>query len=353
MIEVNFRKVSETACFIPHQFKNPAWNEKKDFSVILSCMTYGKLVYTCEMREFLTRKNKTATFNNEVHYGILQHENSYVAIAYKPKEPSNISAAYAEKVAYDVYERTIATHTGNHFIPPTIVRTMPDGRVASCQFFVETADDEDMWNPITRETVFKSAPHDVVQELSVFNTVFNDWDRHPGNFLAPWREGCFHFASIDNESIENKGFLPVWGQRNYIPVFFTDDNRATAHKELHLPKDITLADFSSLLSENGFQEIPRIKNIFNNLANRGDGNRICLIKSGALSVCFHQGNESAFPLPKAPYPDVLVETYRHLDRAILDECFHPLVALDPDRFGTRVSDILSRRDMFLSAILEL
>jgi hypothetical protein len=205
-----------------------------------------------------------------------------------------------------------------------------------------------MWNPAFRETVFKTAPHDVIQEMSVFNAVFNDWDRHPGNFLATYRDDRFHFASIDNESIENKGFLPVWGQRSYVPVFFTDDSRATTHKELQLPKDITLAEFSLLLSENGFQEIPRIKTIFNNLINRGDGHRTCLIKNGALSFRFHQGNESAFPLPKAPYSEVLVNTYRHLDRAILDECFQPLVALDPDRFGTRVSDILSRRDMFLN-----
>jgi hypothetical protein len=223
--------LDETTYFISDNFRNVAWDEKKDFSAVLDCMINGTLIYTCGMREFLERKGKTARFNNEVHYGILKYENFYMAVAYKPKELSDVSAAYAEKVAYDIYERAIAPHTGNHFIPPTVIRIMSDGRVASYQFFVETEDQEDMWNPAFRETVFKTVSHEVVQEMAVFNTVFNDWDRHPGNYLATLRENRYHLASIDNESIENKGWLLQWGQRSYIPVFFTDDCRANIQKE--------------------------------------------------------------------------------------------------------------------------
>lgn len=340
--------IAETP-FIPENFKNPAWDEKKDLSAILDCMRKGDLIYTCEMRTFLERRHKTATFNNEVHYGILKQENFHVAVVYKPKEASDVSAAYAEKVAYDIYETVIAPHTGHHFIPPTVVRTMSDGRVASCQFFVETDDEEDMWNPAFREKVFKTLPHEVVQEIAVFVSVFNDWDRHPGNDLATWREDRFHLALIDNESIENRGWLPGWGERTYVPVFFTEDPRANIQKELHLSKEITLPDFKSLLADHGFKEVPRMRVIFNNLVNRGDGKRVCLISNNALLVCFHQGNEKAFPLPKGPYPQALIEIYRRLNKESLDACFQPLVKLDPERFSTRVSDILLRRDMFLSA----
>jgi hypothetical protein len=117
--------------------------------------------------------------------------------------------------------------------------------------------------------------------------------------------------------------------------------------EFCLPIDITLEKFNSFLFEFGFKEVPRIKVIFNNLVNRADNNRACFISDGTLSICFHQGNESAFPLPKKPYSPVLIETYRRLNRQILDDCFQPLVELNPQRFGTRVSDILLRRDMFL------
>ncbi|MGH7806911.1 MAG: hypothetical protein ACRENT_02360 [Thermodesulfobacteriota bacterium] len=312
-------------------------------------MQNGDLVYSLPMRTFLGGKNKTAQFNNEVHYGILKYKNSYVAVVYKPKEGSDISAAYAEKVAYDIYEKAIAPYTGNHVIPPTIVRAMPDGRVASCQFFVETGDQEDMWNSVFREAVFTSTSESI-QEMAVYNTIFNNWDNHPGNYLATWREGCFHLASIDNEAIENKGYLPEWGERNYVPVFFTNDDRASVQKELRLPKDITLADFNALLLEHGFKEVPRIKTIFNNLVDRGDSHRICLIANGVFWVRFHQGNQEAFPSPKGPYSQILIETYRRLDRAILGECFRPLVELDPERFSTRVSDILARRDMFLNSL---
>lgn len=105
-----------------------------------------------------------------------------------------------------------------------------------------------------------------------------------------------------------------------------------------------------MVLEHGFAEVPRIRVIFNNLVQRGEGNRICLIRDGVLSVCYHQGNQSAFPLPKAPYSPVLVDTYRRLTKEVLDPCFQPLVQLDPQRFGTRVADILQRREMFLSAV---
>jgi hypothetical protein len=343
-------KVPEEGPFIPENFRNPLWDDRRDYSAVLECMQKGDLIYTCEMKVFLERKNKEAKFNNEVHYGILKHGNSYVAIAYKPKGPSDISSAHAEKVAYDVYEKAIAPHTGHHFVPPTIVRTMPDGRETCCQFFVETDDQEDMWKYEFRERVFAKASPEVVQEIALFNAVFNDWDCHPGNYLATQREGHLYFARIDNESIENKGWLLKWGDRSYIPAFFSDDARAQVQKEIHLAQDITLDGFKSIVLEHGFAEVPRIRVIFNNLCQRGEGNRVCLIRDGVLSVCYHQGNQSAFPLPKAPYSPVLVDTYRRLTKEVLDPCFQPLVQLDPKRFGTRVADILQRRDMFLSAV---
>ncbi|MES2198731.1 MAG: hypothetical protein V4489_00990 [Chlamydiota bacterium] len=345
----NVFKLDTSIQFIPEGFKNPEWDESKDYKEALPCMEKGVLVYTCNMRDFLEKKGKKATFNNEVHYGILEYENSYIAVAYKPKKDSDITAAYAEKVAYDLYERLIAPHTGHHIVPPTIVREMPDGRLSSLHFFVETRDEEDMWNPDFRKTVFATASKDAVQETSIYNAVFNDWDRHPGNYLATQRNGHFYLASIDNESIENKGLLLKWGERSYIPVFFTGDIRAKPQKELKFPEDITLVDFTSILSEHGFQKVPTIKNVFNNLIARGDSNRSLVIGNGIASIAYHQGNSAAFPLPQEPYNPLLIKIYSDLDKATLDECFHPLVQLDPDRFGKRTSEILARRDMFLAA----
>ncbi|NNM42969.1 MAG: hypothetical protein HKM07_01325 [Chlamydiae bacterium] len=335
------------APFDPRGFINPEWSERGDYSSVLPCMEKGELVYSCDMRTFLNERKKTARFNNEVHYGILHYQDTYVAVAYKPKTRDDVSAAYAEKVAYDIYERVIAPHTGNHFIPPTTVRTMPDGRVASCQFFVETKHNEDMWNPEFRESVFKNASHERVLEMSVFNAVFNSWDRHPGNYLATQREGVFYLASIDNEGVENKGFLRGWGERSYIPIAFSEDEHANIVKTLELPSDLTLESFSSALAEYGFLEVPRVKAVFNNVINRANGNRICLISYGTLSVCFHNENPAAFPLPKPPYSQTLLEIYQNLNRTTIEDCFKPLIKLDPERFGTRVSDIFSRRDLFL------
>ncbi len=331
----------------PTRFTNPQWSEREDYSSALPCMEKGEVIYSCDMNTFLEGREKTARFNNEVHYGILHYQGTYVAVVYKPKNEDDTSAAYAEKVAYDIYEKVIAPHTGNHFIPPTTVRTMPDGRIASCQFFVETKNHEDMWNPEFRESVFRNVSPERVQELSVFNAVFNNWDRHPGNYLATQREGKFYLASIDNEGVENKGFLRKWGERSYIPIAFSEDDLANTVKTLVLPSDISLESFSSTLAENGFLEVPRIKAVFNNVINRANGNRTCLINYGTLSVCFHNDNPSAFPLPKPPYSQVLLKIYQDLDRSIIEDCFRPLVELDPVRFGTRVSDIFFRRDMFL------
>ncbi len=336
--------------FIPETFINPPWDERGDYSAILTCLHQGELIYSYPMREFLERHHKTARFNNEVHYGILLHRGSHIAIVYKPKEGDEISAAYAEMVAYETYERTIAPYTGNHLIPPTVVRTMPDRRMASCQFFVETHDMEDMWDPIFRKEIFRDSPPELIEEMAVFNSVFNNWDRHPGNYLATRNKGRVHLTSIDNESIENKGWLQKWGERSYIPVAFTDNHAAQIEKILELQKTTTLEDFKTLLLKYGFKDERRIDFHFNNLMDRGaENDRACLIKNGCFAIRFHHGNPSAFPLPKGPYSQSLIDAYRHLNREILEECFRPLVALDP-RFGTRIDDILIRRDLFLEAV---
>src|SRR5580700_10784378 len=211
--------------FVPETFKNPVWDPQEDFSFFLTCMEQGDLVYSCPMKEFLEGHNKVARFNNEVHYGILRYKQTDVAVVYKPKESCDASSAYAEAIAYDIYEKAIFPYTGHHFVPPTIVRNMQDERIASVQFFVETGRDEDMWNDGFREQVLNNLPHDTIQELAVFNAVFNDWDRHPGNFLANLRDGTFYLATIDNESIENRGILDQWGERAFIPTLFTKDER--------------------------------------------------------------------------------------------------------------------------------
>lgn len=343
-------KLGGNDSFIPTEFKNPAWDESKDYAATLECMEKGSLVYSCDMRDFLSLKGKKARFHNEVHYGILRYENSYVAIAYKPKKTSEISAAYAEKVAYDISEKLLAPFTGRHIVPPTIVRKMPDGRIASCQFFVETCNEEDMWNEEFRNQVFERASQDVIQEMSIYNAVFNNWDRHPGNYLATQRDGCFYLASIDNEAIENKGILLNWGERSYIPVFFTEDSRASKRKEIKFSKDITLSEFKVTLGDHGFKEVPRMKNIFNKLVARGDSSRSLVIDEGVAAIAYHQGNLTAFPLPTGPYSQNLIKAYSRLNKQSLDECYRPLVELDPDRFGNRVFDVLARRDMFLQAV---
>ena len=331
---------------------NPLWDERKDLSALLTPLREGQLIYSCPMREFLEKRNKIARYNNEVHYGILQHGNIRVAVVYKPKEEDHLSAAYAESLAYEVYEKWIAVYTGNHLIPPTVVRTMPDGRVASCQFFVETEDTEDMWNLLFREEIFKDASSEVMTEMAVYNSVFNNWDRHPGNYLATRREGRIHLASIDNESIENKGWLEKWGERSYVPIAFTEDAAAQIEKNLEIRETMTLEEFKGLLLEQGFKDVPRVDFHYNNLMNRGKndhGSPLLKIKDNCLAIRFHQGNPSAFPLPRGPYSQTLLDAYRHLDRTGLEEDFQSLTALDPKRFQSRASDILTRRDLFLES----
>lgn len=329
-------------------FKNSPWDESKDHSHLIRSLQEGSLVYSCSMRDFLKAKNKTAIFNNEVQYGILEYQNSYIAVVYKPKDVSDAASAYAEKIAYDVYERTIAPYTGHHVIPPTVVRTMSDGKIASFQFFVETDDSEDMWNSDFRSHIFSAASKDLIQEMSVFNGVFNNWDRHPGNYLATEREGRIYLASIDNEGIENRAFLPRWGERSYIPSLFTEDPRSNVEKEIFLPSNITFVEFKDLLAEYGFKETPRMRNIYNNTVDRG-GHPSISINKGALMIRYHQGNTGAFPLPKKGSNSTLLLAYAHMNKEVLDECFHPLVQLDPERFISRTSSILARRDMFLAA----
>lgn len=333
----------------PPVVQNPEWDESTDYSYIIDSLQNGNLVYSCPMRDFLVRKGKKDVFQNEVHYGILQYENSYVAVVYKPKVGEDVSAAWAEQVAYDVYRETIYPYTGRNVIPPTVVRTMPDGRVASFQFYVETDDREDMWDPGFRERVFSEVPEDLIQEMAVFNSIFNNWDRHPGNYLATKRGGHFYLASIDNESIENRGFLPKWRERSYIPSMFTDDPRAQIQKEVNLPQ-VSQEEFGNFVAEYGFRRNgPGFMKVFRNAMERGGGATPLAVHNGALMIRYHDKNAGAFPLPRGEATETLYRAYAALDEATLDRIFRPLVELDPERFGSRVTDILQRRDMFLAS----
>lgn len=332
-----------------HDFKNPLWNMSEKISHCTEWMEKGEIIYTYPMRDFLNDKHKVARFNNEVHYGIIQYQNNFVAVVLKPKDEDDKSAAIAEKVAYDIYEALISPYTGHHFIPPTIVRTFIDGRVASCQYFVETDDLEDMWNESYRTHVFQYTPHDIIQELAIFNAVFNDWDRHPGNYLGTFSTGIYQLANIDNESIENKGILAGWGQRNYIAILFTEDSKADIDQEFHLQQDISLEEFKSFLINHGFEEVPRMTSIYNNLFSRGRNEvHSYYIRQGILFIRYHHGNNAAYPLPKAPYPNLLIETYAKLNKQLLQQCLSPLIELNSDRFSHCISDILDRRDIFLN-----
>lgn len=68
--------------FIPDNFRNAPWDEAVDFAYTLKSMQQGTLIHSCEMRHFLELRNKRATFNNEVHYGIIQHEKRGVPILF-------------------------------------------------------------------------------------------------------------------------------------------------------------------------------------------------------------------------------------------------------------------------------
>lgn len=329
--------------------KNPVWDECQDLSYVLESLNHGELIYTCPMREFLEQRNKQATFNNEVHYGILKYQDNFVAVALKPKAGDEISSIFAEKIAYDIYEALIAPHTGHHFIPPTTVRLFSDGRLASCQYFVETEDHEDMWKEEFRAAVFQHVPHEHVQEMALFNAIFNNWDRHPGNYMATFREGVFHLASIDNEAIENKSILTEWGKRSYIPILFTDDVRAQIDQEIYFDKECSLEDFKSLVASYGFTIVPRVKSIYNNLFQRGDQQRAIYISKGMLLIKYHEGNKAAFPLPQGPYSSKLIEVYRNINSEQLEDLFAPLINQDL-RFKERVNEVLMRRDLFLNHV---
>lgn len=338
----------ESAFISPPAFHNPAWNEKEDLSHFIEPMQEGKIIYTCPMREYLESKGKVAKFNNEVHYGIIQHNDLFIAVVLKPKFDNEASAAYAEKIAYDIYENVIAPNTHNHFIPVTVVRLFTDGRLASCQYFVETQNSEDMWNAEFRTQVFSHTDHKLIQELAVFNAVFNNWDRHPGNYLATFRDGSFHFASIDNESIENTGILIKWGQRAYIPLLFSEKEESQIEKEIFISNDLSLEQFTSLLLQYGFPFEREAKKIYNNLLQRGQNSRHCYISHGMFMIQFHEGNNEAFPLPKPPYPSYLVELYKNLTEETLLPYYQPLIKLDPERFRNRVSQVLQRRDLWFA-----
>lgn len=321
-------------------FENDRWDSSIDLSNYIPILTRGKIVHAQDMRTYLEERGKIAKFSNEVLFVILESDNRFVAAVCKPKSEEQKSAAIAESIAYTLWEECFAPFTHLHAIPPTVVRQLPDGKWASIQYFVKTGNEEDLWRPDYRKTTFETCDTDAVNQISVFNTLFNDWDCHPGNYLATLNEGRVHLARIDNESIENKGRILKWGERPYIPVLFSEDPIAIPRIEIDLKPDLLLESFIELVESFGFEKFgsTRIYPYAVDEKNRSS----LLVESGILWLRFHQNNPGAFPLPKPPYHPILLEALYELNEQSLNRIYAPLIECDPDRFSGRVADVLER-----------
>ena len=107
----------------------------------------------------------------------------------KPPEFESVKDDPSHEVA--AYE--IATALGLDIVPPTALREMPDGRVASLQAWIEGADTA---AALSRDGVHDYLPIKQVQNMWVLDAITGNMDRHTGNFLISRDKKRIH--AIDN-----------------------------------------------------------------------------------------------------------------------------------------------------------
>lgn len=341
--------VRNTQEFVQHT--NEPWNPARLFSEgFCESMRTESIIFQCPMEEVLEAKECISNFRNEVYAAVTEGGIKFVA---KPKAKGSHGECFAlaEELAYKINSMCIAPYTNLHLIPPTVVRVMPDGRVASCQYYVETGKEEDLLAYWYWQKFFNEANPEHIKAMSVFHSVFGVWDKHYGNYLGTAQSKTMLPADIDNESMESRTFLPAWGERSFVQIASTRDQRANVLRQRVRLEQGTVEEFGEKAREFGF----RYGDDFfaSTMASmsqfRDSGRSEFMVDKGDLFVRFHETTDCMFPLPEGPYPEALVEAYRKLDEGLLHKLFAPLRALDSENYRYHVPEIMERRDLFLKA----